>query len=578
MATLTSVNVGKPKDVSWGGRTVRTGAWKAPVDGPRMVRRLNVEGDGQGDLQGHGGEHRAVLVYQVESYRHWRRHLGRDDHASGDFGENFTVDGLADEEVCIGDRYRIGEAEFEVTQPRVTCYRLGLRLGEPAMPSLLVAHRRPGFYLRVVTEGRVEAGDEIIRTRTGPGALSVADADALLYLPGRDPAKLRTALTLTALSPGWRRSFQEMAAARDGTSAASRETRPPAWQGFRPLRVTRVVRETATVSSFHLEAPDGRPLPTPQAGQYLTLRVADGPAALVRSYSLSSAPGARDYRISVKREAHGRAGTYLHTRIHPGATLEAAAPRGDFVLTEGTAPVALISAGVGITPVLAMLHQLSSRRSARPVWWIHTARDPGAYAFADEARRLLAALPHAHEHIHYTRTEPGGARGPSDTDGRLTPSAFARFGIPADADAYVCGPAPFSEFVRQVLTTRLGLSVDRVRTELFGALDPLNPGVTGAKRSVPHQPPGPAGHGPLVTFTRSGVSTRWDPRHGTLLELAEACAIPTRWACRAGVCHTCVTPVVSGRVRYERPPLEPPAGDEVLICRAVPATDMLLEL
>ncbi|MYW19530.1 MOSC domain-containing protein, partial [Streptomyces sp. SID2955] len=211
MATLLSVNVGLPQDVPWHGRTVHTGAWKSPVRGPRMVRRLNVDGDGQGDLAGHGGEIRAVLVYQLESYRYWREHLGRDDLVSGMFGENFTVDGLPDDEVCIGDRYRIGEAEFEVTQPRVTCYRVGMRLGEPAMASLLVAHHRPGFYLRVLTEGRVRAGDEITLTRRGPGGLSVADTDALLYLPGRDPEMLRRALDVPALSPGWQQSFRELA-------------------------------------------------------------------------------------------------------------------------------------------------------------------------------------------------------------------------------------------------------------------------------------------------------------------------------------------------------------------------------
>lgn len=158
MATLLSVNTGMPKDMSWQGRTVHTGAWKAPVQGPRMVRRLNVDGDGQGDLAGHGGEIRAVLVYQLQSYQYWQKHLGRDDLTFGIFGENFTVDGLPDDEVCIGDRYRIGEAEFEVTQPRVTCYRVGMRLGEPTMASLLVAHHRPGFYLRVIKEGRVQAG------------------------------------------------------------------------------------------------------------------------------------------------------------------------------------------------------------------------------------------------------------------------------------------------------------------------------------------------------------------------------------------------------------------------------------
>jgi len=135
-----------------------------------MVRRLNLEGDDQADRQGHGGEHRAVFVYQIEAYHYWQAQLGRDDFVMGQFGENFTVDGLADDEVCIGDRYCIGTALFEVTQPRVTCYRLGIRMAEPRMPALLVAHHRPGFYLRVLEEGEVGAGDDIALIARGPRA------------------------------------------------------------------------------------------------------------------------------------------------------------------------------------------------------------------------------------------------------------------------------------------------------------------------------------------------------------------------------------------------------------------------
>jgi MOSC domain-containing protein YiiM len=139
MARLLSVNVGLPRDIPWQGKTVHTAVWKAPVQGPRVVRRLNIDGDGQGDLVGHGGEHRAVFVYQMDSYRFWQSELGRNDFTYGQFGENFTVDGLPDREVCVGDRYRIGSALFEVTQPRVTCYRVGIRMNEPQMAALLVA-------------------------------------------------------------------------------------------------------------------------------------------------------------------------------------------------------------------------------------------------------------------------------------------------------------------------------------------------------------------------------------------------------------------------------------------------------
>src|SRR3954462_1470278 len=259
MAALVSVNVGLPRDVSWRGRTVHTGIWKTPVDGPQMVRRLNLDGDGQGDLAGHGGEQRAVMVYQLDSYAHWQEFLGRTDLQHGAFGENFTVDGLPDDEVWVGDRFRIGEAEFEVTQPRVTCFRVGMRMEEPRLPSLLVAHHRPGFYLRVLTEGHVEAGDEIRRTRRGPHAMTVAAIDALLYLPGHDAERLQAAVDIPALSPGWRGSFRDMLVEGASHPAGVEVAPAPAWPGFRALTVTEIVPESATVTSFAL-AGDG-PLP-----------------------------------------------------------------------------------------------------------------------------------------------------------------------------------------------------------------------------------------------------------------------------------------------------------------------------
>src|SRR6187549_3184961 len=209
-ARLISVNVGMPKDVPWNGKTVHTGIWKTPVEGPVMARRLNIDGDGQGDLGGHGGEQRAVMVYQTESYEHWQRHFGRDDLQPGMFGENFTIEGLSDDEVCIGDRYRIGTAEFEVTQPRATCYRVGIRMNDPRIPALLVSHRRPGFYFRVLEEGEVEAGDEIVKLASGPEQMTVAEVSALLYLPSHPRQQLLRALRIPALSPGWQASFQAL--------------------------------------------------------------------------------------------------------------------------------------------------------------------------------------------------------------------------------------------------------------------------------------------------------------------------------------------------------------------------------
>ncbi|HET6743941.1 MAG TPA: 3-alpha domain-containing protein, partial [Kribbella sp.] len=424
---------------------------------------------------------------------------------------------------------------------RVTCYRVGLRMGEPDLPALLVSHHRPGFYCRVITEGAITAGDPIVKTATGPGALTVSDTDALLYLPDKDVEKLRTAVQIPALSPGWLGSFQELLE----EDAAPK----PAWEGFRELQVAAVVAETEDVFSIQLKGDD---LPAARAGQYLTFRL---PGA-VRSYSLSTSPG---YRVSVKREPHGVGSAYM-SQLKAGSTLEVAAPRGEFMLEDGAGPVLLLSAGIGVTPVLAMLYSL--RGSAREVWWIHTARTPAQHALAAEAHDLLAELPHAHEHVYY-----------SADGGRLTKDKLVELGLPADATAYVCGPQSFMTDMQEALSA---LGVTQVHTELFGALSSLNPGVVSETTRPPHQPEGAPGTGPLVTFARSGISTAM--RDGSLLELAEACDVPTRWSCRSGVCHNCITPLLSGDLTYSPTPLEPPPPGQVLICCSRPTTDLVLDM
>jgi ferredoxin-NADP reductase/MOSC domain-containing protein YiiM len=579
------VNVGLPRDVPWHGQTVHTGIWKQPVDGPRMVRRTNIDGDGQGDLGGHGGEYRAVMVYQLDSYRYWQDVLGRDDFVLGQFGENFTVDGLPDDEVCIGDRYRVGHAVFEVTQPRVTCYRVGMRLDEPRMPALLISHHRPGFYLRVIDEGEVQAGDEIVKISTGPERMTVAEIDALLYLPGHPRRDLVRALRIPALSPGWRSSLQALldrgdsAAGNPGLSSVAGSP-PPAWAGFRPLRVTGIHAESRDVVSLGLAGTDGSALPAALPGQFLTLRLrreADS-APLIRSYSLSSRPGEPEYRITVKLEPHGAAGTYLHTRVRPGDSLEVAAPRGTFTLRPGDTPVVLLSAGVGVTPVLAMLHALAAERSTRQVWWLHGARNGAEHPFARESRDLLAELPDAHSHVSYSRPAPGD-RPQIDyqSAGRISAELLERLHLPRTADAYVCGPPAFMAGVLPALTA-VGLDPARTHTELFGADAALHPGIAAAAVGAPHPPPGPAGTGPTVSFARSGLAVAWDTARASLLELAEACDVPTRWSCRTGVCHTCETGLLSGAVGYSPEPVEPAADGNVLICCSQPKADVVLDM
>jgi ferredoxin-NADP reductase/MOSC domain-containing protein YiiM len=569
---LLSVNVGGPRDVQWEGKTVRTAIWKDPVVGPRMVRRINIDGDDQADRLAHGGEHRAVFVYQIDSYRYWERELGRGDLSYGQFGENFTVEGLADDDVCIGDRYAIGDALFEVTQPRVTCYRVGIRLDNPAMPTLLVAHHRPGFYFRVIEEGVVRAGDEITKVADGPQQLTVAQVDALLYLPNKSRVLLQRALRIPALSEGWQGSFRELLAKADRAPVA------PAWSGFMPLRVAEIRNESTTIKSFVLAPTDADVRPVAAPGQYLTVRLAPGDDSppLIRSYSLSDVPDERGYRVSVKRD--GAASSYLHDRLGVGDLVDVAAPRGSFVLREGTSAVVLVSAGVGATPVLAMLHALAEQHAARPVWWLHGARNREEHAFGAEADGLLAGLADSHRLIAYSR--PAGSDGLGvdyDVAGRLDATVLERAGVPPNADYYLCGPDGFMRTIGAALTAR-GVAPERIATEVFGAVAAYRSGIVDAGGRAPHAPEGPPGTGPMVTFSRSSLAVPWDDRYPSLLDFAEGCDVPVNFGCRNGTCHNCESGLLAGEVAYDSEPLEEPPAGRVLVCITRPGSELTLDL
>ena len=267
--------------------------------------------------------------------------------------------------------------------------------------------------------------------------------------------------------------------------------------------------------------------------------------------------------------------SWLHAHLRVGETLQAAAPRGVFTLdSRPDNPVVLISAGIGVTPVLAMLHALAATDSQRVVWWLHAARDGQHHPFAAEARELLARLPNAHTQVYFSRSGPsedGVIAGPLDG------AALGRLPLPVDATVYTCGPQAFME---QIASACRLLGITDIRRELFGSPDAINPGIVGESPvHHPQAPDGTLGDGPLVTFSRSGLSAPWaGQRYASLLEFAEACDVPTRWACRSGVCHVCSTPTVSGAVRYVNdPPVPPPAG-EVLLCSCQPAGPIVLDM
>ena len=587
MARLLSVNVGLPRDIVWKGRTVHTGIWKNPLHGRCRVGQLNLEGDGQGDLAGHGGEQRAVFVYQIESYRYWQEQLKRTDFVHGQFGENFTTEGLPDDVVCIGDCYQIGTALFEVTQPRVTCYRVGIRMNEPRMPALLTSSGRPGFYFRVLREGEVGAGDEIVKVGEAGARMTVAEINALLYSPNHTRDRLERALRIEALSPGWRGSLEallqsESTAAGSGNAGlAPAAAAHPVAPGFQRLVVTAIDHESANVLSLTMQSPDGHQLPTALPGQYVVVRLQrpDGAPAIFRSYSLSGPHSTERYRISVKIEPNGVAGTYLREHVRVGDGLNVSSPRGSFILQPGERPVALLSAGIGATPVLAMLHALAAADSTRQLLWLYATRDRQHHPFAAEVRRLMLALTHGRSYVCYSRPGSSDKMGEDfDASGHLSRSIFDQIRVPREADVYLCGPTRFMADMREALST-LGVSPDRIHVELFSGSEPMTPGVVGASARAPHLPKDEADTGPLVSFARSGIAAHWKASaYQSILELAEACDVPVRWSCRTGVCHSCESGLVSGAVVYGPEPLDKPADGNVLVCCSQPICDVAVDL
>jgi ferredoxin-NADP reductase/MOSC domain-containing protein YiiM len=587
MARLVSVNVGLPRDIEWKGRTVHTAVWKNPVGGRCRVRRLNLDGDGQGDLAGHGGEQRAVFVYQIESYRYWQEQLKRTDFVHGQFGENFTIEGLPDDGVHIGDRYQIGSALFEVTQPRVTCYRVGIRMEEPRMAALLTSSGRPGFYLRVLQEGDVGAGDEIVKVGEAKERMTVAEINALLYSAHHPRELLQRALQIPALSPGWRASFEALLQSRATGNAglAPEAAAHPAVPGFRRLAVIAIDWESADVLSLTMQGPAGKPLEAALPGQYVVLRLQPtvGGPPLFRSYSLSGPVSKDQYRISVKIEPNGAAGTWLRDHIRVGDSLDVSSPRGSFILRTGERPVVLLSAGIGATPVLAMLYSLAAARSTLQVLWLQAARDREHHPFAAEVRHLLLALPHGRSYVCYSRPGSLDQLGENfNAAGHLSQALLGEAGVPREAEVYLCGPNRFMADMKMELAT-FGIPPERIRVEIFNGSEPMTPGVVGTATRIPHVPANDPDHadpgGPLVSFARSGIAAHWKASgYGSILELAEACDVPVRWSCRTGVCHSCESGLVSGAVVYDPEPLDQPADGNVLVCCSQPAGDVVIDL
>ena len=361
--------------------------------------------------------------------------------------------------------------------------------------------------------------------------MTVAEVDGLLYLPGHSRERGAQRAAHSRPFPGWQASFRAMtdqAGAPGGTAEqplvlpvqACRADRGEPAAGVARLPPADRDRGGPGKRLGGLGAP-GRSRRNRSAAA--PARAVPHPAARRRPRHPSAAAQLLAVRAAGRRllphqrQARGAraASQFVHTRLRPGDTVEAAAPRGTFILGGGDAPVLLISAGVGATPVLAMLHALANARSGRDVWWLHGARNGAEEPFAAESRSLLRALSHGHGHVCYSRPAAGDMQGRDyDTAGRLSAAVLSGLGLPRDADAYLCGPA---EFMAEVSLRWSDLGVDgaRVHTEIFGATPSITPGIAAADIRPPHLPPGTGGRRPAgrVRAQRPDGPLGWGLQH-----------------------------------------------------------------
>ena len=364
-----------------------------------------------------------------------------------------------------------------------------------------------------------------------------------------------------------------------GNPGLANEEQAPTWLGFRQMRVAGIQKESDSVTSFVLAPTDGKSIPDFKAGQFVVLRLHLGPdrPPVLRSYSLSDLPAADHLRISVKSELNGIGSSFLCSRTQEGDLLEVSAPRGSFTLRPSQNPVVLLSAGVGATPLMSMLHALAAQGSQREIWWIYGTRNSAEHPFAEESRSLLKLLTRGREYIVYSRPAASDRLGEEfDAPGHIDTALLERTGISKGSEFYLCGPPAFLQNLRDGLRS-WGVLAENVHTEVFGSLEAITPGVAQVVHT-PQLPQGRPGCGPPVSFARSGITAAWDAKFGSLLELAEACDVPVTWSCRVGVCHSCMTGLIDGLIVYNPEPLEQPAAGNMLVCCSQPSAGVTLDL
>lgn len=560
---VVSLNVGEPRLVTYRGTWFRTGIFKEPTDEPLTLKKLNFAGDGQADMSAHGGIDKAVYCYPIEHYDFWRGELGRASLPMGQFGENVTTEGVLESELRIGDVLALGTAVVQVSEPRIPCYKLVMRMdaGSDFAVRFLAANRT-GFYCRVLQEGVVKTSDALILLHSDASSATVSEVIAATQFADRDPVGLRRARKARGISVKWQSRVRRM------IDAEVRRRMEETGTQRNVFAVDKVVRETRDVLSIWLRPAGKGRLSRALPGQYVTIVWADG---MTRTYSLSAVDADRGYRVTVKlvRDAQGALGraSARIADLKAGDMLTVDRPRGNFHPdVDDDTPLVLAAAGIGVTPIMAMLEHVT-RNGRRDVFAAFGMRRADEHPLAGELAALVAERRRLSVMLAYSRHDGAPVQGlPAPKHGRLIAADLLPHAATPLAEVFLCGPGEFIRQMHDGLVER-GVNSQCIRYESFG------PSTLLPARALEHAPDTTF----TVSFTRSDVQAVWSPSSGTLLNLAETAGVSPAFGCRSGACGLCRTELSEGRVSYVEPIDEPDAG-YVFPCCAIPETDCRLDL
>ena len=572
---LAAFSVGRIRTQLIDGERVRTAYVKTPVPEPWVITPTGPAGD---EVAVHSDH---LYAFDRASYDYWAEHLGaqREEWGDGHFAENLTFDTLDQTQLRVGDRYRLGSATIVVTGPRVPCWKLTWRLGQPkTFMRRFRLSGRSGAYFGVLEPGVVHPGDELVLIGGGESAPTVAELSQLcdsgtsISAPQRET--IERALASEHLSETVRGTLTLKLAGLD-TQAV-----PGVWRGWRPFQIDEIVDEAPDVRSFSLRPSDDGILPAFRAGQHVVVRLsAPGALPIVRTWSLSDFDGdPTRYRITVKRLAEGRGSGALFRAADGALHVELRSPSGRFRLDRGSfRPVVLIAAGIGITPMIAMIRSHLARDHMPPLWLIYGSRTPEHTAFRDELDALFASQDDLHLYHFYSADPvdetPDAAnvhRGRISAErvievmrGNYLPVPEGRASIPwFESDMYLCGPRAFNDAVQEGLVAA-GANPDHVFAEEF------------AENTVDAAAPRRQTDATVVYATR-GLETTWvAAQEQTLLELAEEGGLELPSDCRSGTCRTCESTLVVGDV--DRGVTVAVDGTRrALLCIAYPLSDLVV--